>query len=67
MSCWYVREATAHFCSSFRHLTFLTDVWWLRERPKDDMTTPLIFMAFDCLWLASCDFREQWPSSRRAG
>ena len=38
---------------------------WLRERPKDDTGTPPIFMAFDCLWLAGRDLREQALSTRR--
>jgi len=38
---------------------------WLRERPKDDTATPPIFMAFDCLWLAGRDLREQDLGARR--
>ena len=32
---------------------------WLRERPKAETATPPIFMAFDCLWVAGRDLREQ--------
>ena len=38
---------------------------WLRERPKDETATPPIIMAFDCLWLAGRDLREQALSMRR--
>ena len=38
---------------------------WLRERPKDQIATPPIFMVFDCLWLAGRDLREQDLRSRR--
>jgi len=40
-------------------------VEWLRGRPKDETATPPIFMAFDCLWLADRDLREQDLNSRQ--
>ena len=38
---------------------------WLRIRPKDETATPPILMAFDCLWLAGRDLREEDLSTRR--
>ena len=38
---------------------------WLRERPRDETATPPIFMAFDCLWLATHDLCEQALGTRR--
>jgi bifunctional non-homologous end joining protein LigD len=38
---------------------------WLRARPSDQTATPPIFMAFDCLWLAGDDLRDQGLDRRR--
>jgi bifunctional non-homologous end joining protein LigD len=38
---------------------------WLRERPRDSVATPPMFMAFDCLQLDKGDLRSQTLRVRR--
>ena len=38
---------------------------WLRGRPKDEVSTPRMFMAFDCLQLDEGDLRSQSLRVRR--
>jgi len=37
----------------------ISRVEWLQARPSDETATPPIFMAFDCLWIAGDDLRDQ--------
>jgi bifunctional non-homologous end joining protein LigD len=38
---------------------------WLRARPTDETATPPILMAFDCVWVAGDDLRDQGLDLRR--
>jgi ATP-dependent DNA ligase len=36
---------------------FVSRFEWLRERPKDEVSTPPLFIAFDCLVMSGKDLR----------